>query len=628
MCGFVGAFVYGSYLDAHRGALETGLATIRHRGPDATNQLTVDSVYLGQNRLSIIDLSDAANQPLKDAREDAWIVYNGEIYNYQALRSAARGPFLTSGDTEVLLRGYLDAGPQFFRQVRGIYAFAIVDKRTRTQVVLGRDPAGVKPLYWFRNARLLAFASEIKALIPLVGSELSVDEDVLKAYLNLGYCPEPRTIYRQIHALTPGHVLVVTADEVREVPVVRYDFTRENTLSFAENAERTQSLIDHAVRRNLVADVDVAVALSGGIDSSLIYASARRHDPDIQGLTVRFAEAGYDESNMARVFADHVAGKQQMVDIEADFNLEQLDRIFLHFDQPYADSSAIPTYYLTRATRQHTKVLLGGDGGDELYNGYLSQRLLPYLRKLRDWPAGDTLMAGVLGVSRLAGAGARRISHRAQALAENPAADMMFDWHSWLPRNTVYNGRSPFLYDGDAGLAMYQQIFVEDQPPGFEQCVAFEHFTRTLLSDYLRKTDMMSMMNGVEYRVPLLDEDLASFALTIPYAQKSSVRQSKKILRHIHARTYPRATSRAPKRGFAIPLDKYLKVEDLMRIREILMRRGGLAKNYIREEYISYLLDAALGFHDASAHVSRAGVYQRMLILYSLELWHTHSAAS
>jgi asparagine synthase (glutamine-hydrolysing) len=603
------------------------LTRIRHRGPDASSQLTTDAVYLGHNRLSIIDLSDAANQPLKAADEAAWIVYNGEIYNYRDLKSKCTGRFRTSGDTEVLLRGYLEEGPEFFSRLRGIYAFAILDQRgPETQVVLGRDPAGVKPLYWFRNAHLLAFASEIKALIPVVGCELTVDENVLKTYLNLGYCPEPHTIYKQIHALTPGHVLVAGADGVREMSLVKYDFTRENELSVADNIERSEALINQAVKRNLVADVDVAVALSGGIDSSLIYATARQHDPGIQGLTVRFADSAYDESDVARQYARHVAGQHEVLDIRADFSIDELDRILLHFDQPYADSSAIPTYYLTRATRQRTKILLGGDGGDELYNGYASQTILPYVQRLRELPVGSTLMSGVLGVGRFAGAGVRRISQRAQMLAEQPSACMAFDWHSWLPRNTLFRGRSPFLYDRDAGLAVYEQIFRDDEPAGFEPRLAFEHFTRTLLSDYLRKTDMMSMMNGVEYRVPMLDEDVVSFALTIPYSQKSSVRHSKKILRTIHARHYPAATSRSPKRGFSIPLDKYLSARDLVHIREVLLEPGSLVRNYIRNDYITYLIDAALGLQDASADVSRAGVYQRILIMYSLELWHTHRA--
>jgi asparagine synthase (glutamine-hydrolysing) len=624
MCGFVGAFAFADGVEPYRERLHAGLKRIRHRGPDASSHYAGDAVYLGHNRLSIIDLSDAANQPLKAADEPAWIVYNGEIYNYQALKPDRQGRFLTSGDTEVLLRGYLDEGPSFFAKLRGIYAFAILDQRGPTQVVLGRDPAGVKPLYWFRNARLVAFASEIKALLPVIGDQLSVDEGVLKTYLNLGYCPEPHTIYKQIHALSPGHVLIVDAEGVREVPVVKYDFTRDNRLSLADNVDRSERLIDEAVKRNLVADVDVAVALSGGIDSSLIYAFAREHEPAIQGLTVRFADSAYDESDAARCYARHVDGRHEILDIHADFDVELLDRILLHFDQPYADSSAIPTYYLTRATRQRTKILLGGDGGDELYNGYASQTVLPYVQRLRELPAGATLMAGVLGVGRFAGAGVRRISHRAQMLAEQPSSHMAFDWHSWLPRNTVFRGRSPFLYDRDAGLTIYDRIFADDEPAGFEPRLAFEHFTRTLLSDYLRKTDMMSMMNGVEYRVPLLDEDVVSFALTIPFSQKSSLRHSKKILRAIHARHYPASTSRSPKRGFAIPLDKYLTADDLMHIRDILMRRGSLVRNYIRDDYIAYLLDAAFGLQDASADVSRAGIYQRILIMYSLELWHTH----
>jgi asparagine synthase (glutamine-hydrolysing) len=183
----------------------------------------------------------------------------------------------------VVLQGYLEKGPQFFSSLRGIYAFAILDERgPQTQVVLGRDPAGVKPLYWYCDSHLLAFASEIKALTPVIGDKLTVDENVLKAYLNLGYCPEPHTIYKEIHALTPGHVLVANADGVREMSLVKYDFTRQNGLSVADNIARSEALINQAVKRNLVADVDVAVALSGGIDSSLIYAMARQHDPGIQ----------------------------------------------------------------------------------------------------------------------------------------------------------------------------------------------------------------------------------------------------------------------------------------------------------------------------------------------------------
>jgi asparagine synthase (glutamine-hydrolysing) len=608
--------------------LETGLGRIRHRGPDATNQLMLDDVYLGHNRLSIIDLSTAANQPLKAADAEAWIIYNGEIYNYKELKSALKdGPFVTSGDTEVLLRGYLEEGVQFFKRLRGIYSFAILDKRGRTRVVLGRDPSGIKPLYWFRSEQLLAFGSEIKAITPVVGNDLSVNDAALKTYLNLGYCPEPFTIYREIHALTPGHVVVASVDRMEEIPVFRFDFTRENSLSFEENAERTESLVNTAVRRNLVADVPAAVALSGGIDSSLVYAAAHGTDQTIRGLTVRFADSAYDETDAAAAYASHVAGTHQVLDIQSDFSLELLNKILLHFDQPYADSSAVPTYYLTRATRQLTKILLGGDGGDELYNGYRSQAWLHYVNKIRKVPAGTAVLKALLGLGGLAGADARRISARVQLLADHPPSDMVFDWHSWLPRNTSFNGGSAFLYDKDAGLELYTQAFENYHPSGFEQSVTFEHFTRTLLSDYLRKTDMMSMMNGVEYRVPLLDEDLAAFALTIPFTQKSSVTQSKKILRHLHARRYPPASSRSPKRGFAIPLDVYLTAADLRCMRDLLTQPGGIAAHYIRPEYISFLFDAALGRTDASAQVSRAGIYQRLLILYSLELWHSQASA-
>ncbi len=628
MCGFLGAVSAGRVDEHFVDSLRTGLSAIRHRGPDATNFLAVDRFYLGHNRLSIIDLSDAANQPLKSASSEAWVVYNGEIYNFAELRHSLEPNtrFVTRSDTEVLLEGYLAEGTAFFKKLRGIYAFAILDRRSAPTMVLGRDPSGVKPLYYAPHKGAFVFASEIKALLPALRSEVTIDESVLKAYLNLGYCPEPRTIYREISAVRPGHALVISEHGNRDLPIINYGFADENGLSFEDNAAKVSELLDQAVRRNLVADVDTAVALSGGIDSSLVFAYAARANANIRGLTVRFNDPGYDETALAQQYARQLGATQQVISVDSDFSLETLNHLLLHFDQPFADASAIPVYYLTKAVRQHTKVLLGGDGGDELFNGYASLASLPFVHRSQQFGVAPVVRAMLMFAGRLSNDDGKRTLDRARVLFADAPSDMLFDWLSWFPRHTRFESESPFLYPADDGLTFYRATFKDEEPESFNGRLIFEHFRKLLLGDYLRKTDMMSMLNSVEYRVPLLDEDLVRFALSIPFHQKSSLRRHKKVLRYLHGRIFPAAASNAPKRGFSIPLDRHLSARDVAEMRELVLRPGSFVRSYIRSDYLRFVFDVAAGAKGAPRHLSRDGTYQRVLLFYALELWHRYGA--
>jgi asparagine synthase (glutamine-hydrolysing) len=610
----------------YRPRFSAGLRAIRHRGPDSSSELADERVYLGHNRLSIIDLSTDANQPFKSTVDEAWIIYNGEIYNFDELRKTLDpSRFRTRSDTEVLLEGYLAEGVGFFEKLRGIYAFAILDRRAAPQIILARDPAGIKPLYYARRADVVVFGSEIKALLPVVGRELTIDEAVVKAYLNLGYCPEPFTAYREIRALRPGHAVVVTQDDWRETAAVGYRFEDENDLSYQDNVQRASSLLAQAVHRNLVADVPTAVALSGGIDSSLVYAHATRANDQIRGLTVRFNEPGFDESSIAESYARQLGGEQLVLPVDPDFGLEKLNDILLHFDQPFADSSAVPVYYLTRATRQYTKVLIGGDGGDELFNGYASLSRLPAAYRAHQSGFAKVLSRlMVLSGGMLQPDSARALDRAASVVAAEPG-DMLFDWLSWLPRHTRIDGRSPFLYAEDEGARLYRQAFGDRVPRRFTARLTFEHFAGLLLSDYLRKTDMMSMLNGVEYRVPLLDEDLVRFAFSIPYGQKSSSRKPKRVLRDLHARIFPPETSTAAKRGFSIPLDKYLSADDFGAMRDLVMRPDSFVQLFIDRRYLDFVFDAVTGHNVSRRYISSAGAYQRALLFYSLELWYQHA---
>ena len=615
-----------SDIDSKTSSLLKGLEAIKHRGPDASNHVTVNSVFLGHNRLSIIDLSEVANQPIKSVNSNAQIIFNGEIYNYKLLRNELIGKgvkFTTASDTEVILEGYLSEGVSFFKKLRGIYSFAIYDNRKIEKVILARDPSGIKPLYLFKNNSIVIFGSEIKAIVPVVKDSLTINEDIIKIYLNLSYCPEPFTIYNEVEAVRPGSYIEMTHDSFIQEQFLKFDFNSENKNSLEENIRITKAKLNHAIESNLVADVEIAVALSGGIDSSLVYAVANNLNKGIKGLTVSFDDTEYDEAGIATEYAKHLNGNQTMIKIRNDFSLETLKKLFIHFDQPYADSSAIPMYYLTKGTRKYTKVLLGGDGGDELYNGYPSQTRLPFIYSFSRFPIVRTILSGALSIGySIAPSDKKRMVARVKGLVSARPSALIYEWKSWFSRHTNYKGESPFVYKADEGLNLYMKKFSRDLPESFSHKVLHDYYTKTLLSDYLRKTDMMSMLNAVEYRVPLLEEDLVSFALTVPHSQKSDLKVGKKILRAIHSEIYPPKTSNAPKKGFAIPLDVYLSDADLKEIKESLLMENGIVLKYIKKDYIEFLFEAIKNKSNDSTVVSRAGIYQQILIFYSLFLWY------
>lgn len=623
MCGFLGAIDFERGVDRIYSSLQKGLRAINHRGPDGSKETKLDNSFLGHNRLSIIDLSQNANQPLKSIYTKAFILFNGEIYNYKELKADFKYlNFKTNSDTEVLLEGYLNCGINFFERLRGIYSFAIFDNRNQQKVILGRDPSGIKPLYLYEKNGLYIFGSEIKAILPAIRQEVTLNESVLKAYLNLGYCLEPLTIYNEINCVEPGHIIEIIERKIKKHNLIKYTFTERNRFNFEENVLRAEEKIKKAVKRNLIADVNVAVALSGGIDSSLIYAYATQDNSKIKGITIRSDDKEYNEEKIAKVYSKTVGGTHEVIEADSQLDLKTLDKILLNFDQPYADSSAVNVYYLTKASGKLTKVLLGGDGGDELFNGYRSQTWLSYIHQ---YSTGALIkkagaLAFNLGKFTLKSSQKRSLK-RAFDLWIDRSHELLYDWHSWFPRRTNYSKGSPFLFNTYAGLELYNSIFKNEVPAEFQQQIVFDYFKKQMLSDYMRKTDMMSMLNGVEYRVPLLDEDLVGFALTIPFKQKSSIRETKKILRTIHKKIYPSHTSNAPKKGFAIPLDTSLSKDEFHFIKEVLLKKGNIVQQYIKKDYIEFLFNGLDNRHNVQAHISRAAIYQRILMLYSLYLW-------
>lgn len=575
-----------------------------------------ENVYLGHRRLSIIDLSSAARQPFTSGSGGCHLTYNGEIYNFRSL--AADLSLKTQSDTEVLVEGYEKFGVGYFLRLKGIYAFGLVDSR-QSKLLLYRDSAGIKPLYYAKVGQEFAFASEIKALRKIFGTKLTTNKRAIESYLKLGYIPEPDTIYNEIAALNPGCLLTLDLKDfsIREMQLFRYSFQYENSFSFNENKEQTDYLLRQAAFRNLVADVNVNLALSGGIDSSLLSYYLRDYGVD-KAITIKFGEDAYNEVPTATEFANHLKLSHVVADITDSSQLDLLNKLLFHFDQPFADSSLIPFYFLCREGARHSKVLIGGDGGDEIHNGYLTHRVFPLLSVLqRNWLVKRTSALAMAGHSLLAPHLARFILKYNSLIKTGNRQELLSQLVSWFPASQRQYPILPFIKPFSFQPVFEDSAKTELSDAAYVQAYLFEQRMR---SDYLRKADMMSMINGLEYRVPMLDEDLVSFSLTVPSTQKTSLRKSKLMLRSIHSEYFPLPLSNLRKKGFSLPLDTWLGTKALNEIRTNLFNSKGIVKDYIDLEYLN-LLFQTLTDKKLQRYSSRESAYQRILILHSLDQW-------
>lgn len=622
MCGILG--ILGKGLTVDKDAFKQSLDLMHHRGPDGSG--TLHNVYasLGHRRLSIIDLSAEADQPFVAENGKLAIVFNGEIYNYREI--SADLPLRTSSDTEVLLKGYAQYGIPFFNRIRGIYSFSIYDARgAYPRTVMLRDPAGVKPFYYFQKNGKFIFASEIKSILPfLPKGDIQVNETVIRKYIHLGYCPEPETAYQNIFALEPGVCYTFSHENgrIERQEVLKYSFKAQNTQK-AQAIAGTEKHLQQACKRNMVADVEVNVALSGGIDSSLIYALANRQNGNnVKGITVAFDERDYDESPVARKYAEHLRAPHIVERTEAENKLEMLNQLLHHFDQPYADSSFIPFYFLCRSASRHSKVLIGGDSGDEIHNGYSGFQILPIIHFVNKYRLDKVMLPGLRFVLRFARGEKKRMIRKAiSLLSAKSLNELLFRWESWFPPDSGMYPFNPFQNNLN-GVAQKEYTSKD-----FYSALTEEYFHGRMQSDYLRKSDMMSMLNSLEFRVPMLDEDLTRYSLSLPFWLKSNLKQTKAILRKIHRKIFPKELSELPKKGFTIPLDNWLGEENLKVIKAFLLRENCFYTKYIKEDYVVHLFDC-LETMKGQEFVSRAAVYQRILIIYSLEFWYTFSISN
>jgi asparagine synthase (glutamine-hydrolysing) len=607
MCGIAGLASAGG---ADPGRLAAMSATLLHRGPDSDGSYVDGPVGLAARRLSIIDL-ETGDQPLANEDGTVVVVQNGELYNYRELRLELeeRGHrFASRGDTEVLAHLYEEAGDRFAERLRGMFAAAVWDS-PRGRLVLARDQFGIKPLYYRVTPGGIEFASELRAL-----PRGEVDLDALEAFLAFNCVPAPLTIFRDVRKLPPGHILVWEGGEprleryARPAPAAAADVRREPEATLAE--ELRDRLRD-SVRAHLVADVPVGVLLSGGVDSALLTALAAESSTEpVRTFTIGFRERSFDETADARRVAQRYATDHRELVLEPDAAL-LLPALAEAFDEPFADSSALPTYLVSELAARDVKVALSGEGGDELFGGYhtYSADLLAERTRLLSRLARPLVERLPVSTARAS------LDYRAKRFVRAAHLPPLERHHGWKEIfspgvRAELTGRHPAFDPVD----LLRTRFAETEGAELLARLQDVDLGTYLVDDLLTKTDRASMAHSLEARVPFLDTTVTDLALALPTRMKVRGLRKKVLLRRAAGPLLPPEIVRGRKRGFSIPAAAWLRGDLEPFARDVLSAGTLRRQGYFRPEPVQRLLDA---------HVAgREDLSRQLWGLLAFTLWH------
>jgi asparagine synthase (glutamine-hydrolysing) len=582
MCGITGIFDTTGDRPIDRAALQAMNDVQRHRGPDDEGFLIEPGIGLGHRRLSIIDLS-TGKQPLYNEDDTVGIVFNGEIYNFMDLRRELEGHghrFRTRTDTEVIVHAWEQWGRDCVRRFRGMFAFALWDRNTK-ELFLARDRLGKKPLYFsLLPVGQLVFASELKALIRHGGIRREVDSLAVEEYFSLGYVADPRCILASVSKLPAASTLVVARGRPVPAPQSYWNVSFAHVEPAEEDAvvESLLERLEEAVRIRMVADVPVGAFLSGGVDSSGVVAMmARASDRPVNTCSISFGDPAFNESAHAQAVARALGTRHFVEPVDPDdFSLvDQLARIY---DEPFADSSALPTYRVCQLARKHVKVALSGDGGDEIFGGYRRYRWHLREERLRNLlPHGlRRPLFGTLGrLYPKADWAPRPLRAKAtlEALARS-SIEAYFDSvaiSSPRIRSELFSARHRSALQGYEALDIFRRY--EDEAQGVDRLSQIQYIDikTYLVGDILTKVDRASMAHSLEVRVPILDHELIEWAATVPPALKLRGGEGKHVLKKAVARPVAREVVYRPKMGFAVPLARWFRAELRERVRSRLV---------------------------------------------------------
>ena len=618
MCGICGLFAPPGAGAPDRAAVDSMLDALRHRGPDESASTPLGACTLGHCRLRVLDLQ-TGEQPVTDESGEIVAVFNGEIYNFQALREelATKGHEVRgTGDTPIIPHLYEEYGERFVEKLAGMFTVALWDGR-RERLVLARDRVGKKPLLWTRLADgTLAFASELKALARLSGLAWELDLGALDAFLALQYVPGPGTALRGVHKLPPGHILVADATGER---IERYWELEpvQQRLSETEWLERVRETVTEAVRKRLVADVPLGALLSGGIDSSIVVAlMAQLQAEPVRTFTVGFADASYDERSYARLVAERYGTVHEEVLVEPDA-AELLPRLAASYDEPFGDSSALPTYLVSEVARRELTVALVGDGGDEAFAGYERYRAHRLAARLDRAVPTTVLRAGARSLRALPG-GRRELratAARAARFLEAAAATPRDRYGRLMEIFPAPLRRALWTDDALAQIGTPPSagaLLGPPRAPGITGLQLLDVATY-LPGDLLYKADIASMACSLELRAPFLDHEVLALGLGLPDSLKLRGARGKVALRRAFAADLPQEILGRGKRGFGVPVARWFRTDLRDLAGDVLLGERASARGLFRRPG----LEALLADHVAG----RADHGARLWSLVMLELW-------
>ena len=586
MCGITGAYCFSEKGRKYLERVSLAVDSMKRRGPDMSRHKQFENLVLGHSRLSVIDTSSAASQPLTDASGRYTIVFNGEFFNYEEYRNdlIARGYHFTStSDTEVLLYLYIAYGKNCLEKINGFFSFVIYDKQ-KEELFMARDRSGEKPFIYYIDETVFLFASEMKALAAYE-YDRSIDRHSFFSYLQLNYIPGPHSIFENVKKLMPGHYAVLKNGELT---ITRYHKIENNpkiTISYREAQESIRMLMDAAVRRRLVADVPLGAFLSGGIDSSIVVAIASQYKSNLQTFSIGYQdEPFFDETHYANLVAQKFGTKHTVFSLTNNDLLQNVMSVLDYIDEPFADSSALAVYMVSKYTREHVTVALSGDGADEIFAGY--NKHMAHYRALSR-PYTNSLITSSMPLLRMLpksrnskfGNKVRQLYRYGEGLSLNDK-DRYWRWCAFADEDDVQK-----LLTNDARDELYEQrkaeILQNIEASEDLNSILLTDMNLVLTSDMLTKVDMMSMANSLEVRSPFLDHTVFDYAFTLPSSFKIDELMKKKLLQDAYRNILPDELYNRPKKGFEVPMLKWLRNEMQPMIREYLLN-----EHYIKEQRI------------------------------------------
>lgn len=550
MCGIAG---YHSNQRAEQDVVKKMTDALAHRGPDASGIFCDKQFGLGHRRLSILDLSNHANQPMQSSCGRYCIAYNGEVYNYKEIAKELDVTLRTTSDTEVIVESFAKWGTEMVNRLNGMFAIAILDKQTQN-LYLFRDRVGIKPLFIYQHNGLFGFSSELKSFQESKSFSLTINRKAIPQFLHLGFIPEPATIYNEALKFPAGHYGIYNGESLKTVPYWQLDDCLTDAVISDENEakETLSDLLHDSVSRRLMSDVPFGTFLSGGIDSSLVTAVAQRSSSDkIKSFSIGFAESTHDESKFAREVSEHLGTEHHEYTVTEKDALGLIPVMLEHYDEPYADSSAIPTMLVSKLARQEVTVTLSGDGGDELFHGYGAYNWATRLNQPL-WKATHNAVGNIfkLGNSRFQRIGnllryddltnSHILSQEQYLFSESEISALLIDESSTnlTVENEFERTHGRTLIPAEAQALFDLKYYLKD--------------------DLLTKVDRASMRFSLETRVPILDHRIVEFALNLSPTLKTNHGIQKYLLKQVLFDLVPKALFERPKWGFSIPLNKWL----------------------------------------------------------------------